>query len=143
MRWDGDGDDGPGDGDDVDDDPDDAWRDGDDDGGDSPLRGDSPTDFSLPELFFSLSIFRLMEAVEKLILDALVVFRSEGRITSKGSRRGATGAGATRGQGWVRACWPPLLPSARLRAPFWLHDLFPKILSSDFFWNFWSFLKEH
>ena len=65
MRWDGDGDDGADDGDGVDDDPDDAWRD-DDDGGDSPLReGNSLADFSLPELFFSLSGFRLVEAAEK------------------------------------------------------------------------------
>ena len=66
MRWDGDGDNGAGGDDDVDDDPDDARRDGDDGGGDSPVReGNSPTDFSLSELF-SLSHFRLMEAAEKL-----------------------------------------------------------------------------
>ena len=65
MRWDGGGDDGADEGDGVDDDPDDARRDGDDDGSVSPLReGNSPADFSLPELFFSLSGFRLMEAVE-------------------------------------------------------------------------------
>ena len=65
MRWDDDGDGGADGGDGVDDDPDDAWRDGDDDGGDSPLReGNSPTDFSLPEPFFSLSGFRLVEAAE-------------------------------------------------------------------------------
>ena len=53
MRWDGGGDDGADDGDGVDDDHDDARRDGDDDGSDSPLReGNSPADFSLPELFF-------------------------------------------------------------------------------------------
>ena len=70
MRWDSDGDDGDdgadgGDG--VDDDPDDAWRDGDDDRGDSPppLRaGNSPADFFLPEPFFSLSGFRLVDAAE-------------------------------------------------------------------------------
>ena len=65
MRWHGDGDDGADDGDGVNNDPDDAWRDGDDDGGDSPLReGNSLADFSLPELFFSLSGFRLVEAAE-------------------------------------------------------------------------------
>ena len=63
MRWEGDGDDGADGGDGVDDDPDDAWHDGDDDGGDSPLReGNSPTDFFLPEPFFSLSSFRLVGA---------------------------------------------------------------------------------
>ena len=52
MRWDDGGDDGA---DGGDDDPDDARHDGDDDGGNSPLReGNSLTDFSLPELFFSL-----------------------------------------------------------------------------------------
>ena len=90
MRWDGDGDGGADGGDGVDDDPDDARRNVDDDGGDSPLReGNSPGDFFLPELFFSLSVLRLVEAAEKLTLDAPDVFRSEGRSTSKGSRRGA------------------------------------------------------
>ena len=75
MRWDGDGDDGADDGDDVDDDPDDPWHDGDDDGGDSPLwEGNSTTDFSLPELFFSLSGFRLVEAAKKLLVDTPNVF---------------------------------------------------------------------
>ena len=93
MRWDGDGDDGPVDGYDVDDDPDDARRDGDDDGSNSPLReGNFPEDFSLPELFFSLSVFRLVEVAEKLTLDAPDVFTSEGRSKSKRSRREATGA---------------------------------------------------
>ena len=70
MRWDGDDDDGADDGDGGDDDPDDARRDGDDDGGDSTLReGNSPKDFSLPKLFFSLSGFRLVEAAEKLLVD--------------------------------------------------------------------------
>ena len=65
MRWDGGSDDGADDGDGVDDDPDDARRDGDDDGDDSPLReGNSLVDFSLPEPFFSLSGFRLVEAAE-------------------------------------------------------------------------------
>ena len=65
MRWDGDGDDGADGVDGVDDDLDDAWCDGDDDGGDSLLReGNSPADFSLPEPFFSLSGFRLVEAAE-------------------------------------------------------------------------------
>ena len=85
MRWDDGGDDGADDGDGVDDDPDDAWRDGDDDGGDSPLReGNSPADFSLPELFFSLSGFRLVEAAEKFLFDTPDVFRSKSR-----HRRGA------------------------------------------------------
>ena len=92
MRWDGGGDDGADDGDGVDDDPDEARRDGDDDGGDSPLReGNSPADFSLPELFFSLSGFHLVEAAEKFLFDTLDVFRSKGSSTPKGSRRGATG----------------------------------------------------
>ena len=65
MRWDSGGDDGADDGDVVDDAPDDAWCDGDDDGGDSPLwEGNSPTDFSLSEPFFSLCGFRLVEAAE-------------------------------------------------------------------------------
>ena len=139
MRWDGGGDDGADDGDGVDDDPDDAQRDGYDDGGDPPLReGNSPADFSLPEPFFSLSGFRLAEAAEKLFVDAPDGFRSKGNSTPKGSRRGATGAraGPTRGRGL------PLLPGARLRAPFWLRDLFHKILSSEFFWNFWSFRRQ-
>ena len=77
MRWDDGGDDGADGGDDVDDDPDDARHDGDDDGGDPPLReGNSTTVFSLPELFFSLSGFRLVEAAEKLFVDAPNVFRS-------------------------------------------------------------------
>ena len=88
MRWDGSGDDGADDGDGVDDDPDDARR----DGGDSPLReGNSPADFSLPELFFSLSGFRLVEAAEIFLFDAPDVFRSRVNNTPKGSRRGATG----------------------------------------------------
>ena len=93
MRWDGGGDDGAGGGDDVDDDPDDARRDDDDDGGDSPLREEnSPADFSLPEPFFSLFGFRLVEAAEKFLFDAPDVFRSGVSNTPKGSRRGATGA---------------------------------------------------
>ena len=65
MRWGDDDDEGVVDGDDVDDDPDDARRDGDDDGGDFALReGISPTDFSLSELFFFLSGFRLAEAAK-------------------------------------------------------------------------------
>ena len=88
MRWDDGGDDGADGGDDVDDDSDDAWRDGDDDGGDSPLReGNSPVVFSLPELFFSLSGFCLVEVAEKLLVDTPVIFRSMGGNTPKGSRR--------------------------------------------------------
>ena len=93
MRWDGDGDDGADDGDGVDDDPDDARRDGDDDDGDPPLwEGNYPADFSLSELFFSMSGFRLVEAAEKLLVDTPDVFRSMGGNTPKGSRRGAIGA---------------------------------------------------
>ena len=123
-------------GDGVDDDPDDAWCDGDDDGGDSPLReGNLPAIFSLLELFFSLSGFRFVEVAEKLFVDAPDVFRSMGGNTPKGAGGGpqGQGAGPTRGQGWARSCWPPLLPGAHLHAPFWLRDLFPKILSSEFF----------
>ena len=80
MIWDGGGDDGADGGDDVDDDPDDARHDGDDDGGDSPLHeGNFPAVFSLPELFFSLSGFRLVEAAEKFLFDTPPdVFRSRG-----------------------------------------------------------------
>ena len=96
MGWDGNDDDGADGGDDVDDDPDDARRDGDDDGGDSLLRdGNSPANFSLSELFFSLSGFRLVEAAEKFLFDAPDVFRSRVNNTPKGRRRGATG---TRGR---------------------------------------------
>ena len=72
MRWDGGGDDGDDeDDDDVDDDPDDARRDGDDDDGDSPPPGGKfPGRFLPAELFFSLSGFRLVEAAEKLSVDA-------------------------------------------------------------------------
>ena len=86
MRWDDGGDDGA---DGGDDDPDDARHDGDDDGGDSPLReGNSPAVFSLPELFFSLSGFRLVEAAEKLFVDTPMVLGQREVIR----RRGATGA---------------------------------------------------
>ena len=94
MRCDGDGDDGADGGDDVDDDPDDAQRDGDDD----------DSDFSLPELFFSLSGFRLVQAAEKFIFDTPDVFRSKGSNTPKRSRRGATGA---RGGSLELASVPP------------------------------------
>ena len=60
-----------------------------------PLReGNSTIDFSLPELFFSLSGFRLVEAAEKLLVDIPDVFRSRGINSPKGSRRGGH-----RGQG--------------------------------------------
>ena len=60
-----------------------------------PLReGNSPTDFSLPELFFSLSSFCLVEAAEKFLVDAPDVFRSRVKNTPKGRRRGATGTRA-------------------------------------------------
>ena len=85
MRWDDGGDDGADGGDDVDDDPDDARRDGDDD------DADSPAVFNLPELFFSLSGFHLVEAAEKFFVDGPDVFRSRGNSTPKGRRRGATG----------------------------------------------------
>ena len=65
-----------------------------------PLReGNSPADFSLPELFFSLSGFRLVEAAEKLMVDTPNVFRSIGGNTPKGARGGpqGPGAGPTRG----------------------------------------------
>ena len=131
MRWDGGGVDGADDGDGVDDDPDDARRDGDDDGGDSPLwEGNFSVDFSLSELFFSLSGFRLVEVAEKFLFDTPDVFRSKGSSTPKGSRRGATG---TRGGPHPRLQVVPrqgvaLPPVARLFAPFWLRDLFPEIL---------------
>ena len=120
-------------GDDVDDDPDDARRDGDDDGGDSLLReGNSPAVFSLPELFVSLSGFRLVEAAEKLLVHTPDVFRSIGDNTPKGSRRGATGA---RGGPHPRPevgprQGAPLPPGAPLRSPFRPRDLFFKIMTS-------------
>ena len=62
MKRKGAGDDGDGGGDD--DDPDEVQRDDDDDSP-SPLReGISPTDFSLPESFFSLCCSCLVEAAE-------------------------------------------------------------------------------
>ena len=92
MSWDGGGDDGADGGDDVDDDPDDARHDGNDDGADFPLQeGISPVDFSLPESFFFLYGFRLAEAAEKVLVDATDIFRSKGRSTPKGHRRGAQG----------------------------------------------------
>ena len=82
MRWDDGGDDGAEGGDDVDDDPDDARHDG--DGGDCPLReGNSPTVFSLLELFFALSGFRLAEAAEKLFVDTPDGFRSKGSVAPR------------------------------------------------------------
>ena len=75
MIWDGGGDDGGDGGDDVDDDPDDARHDG----------GNSLADFSLPELFFSMSGFRLVEAAEKFLVDAPDIFRSGVSNTPKGS----------------------------------------------------------
>ena len=93
MRWGDDDDEGAGDGDDVDDDSDDARHDGDDDDGDFPLwEGISQTDFSLLELFFFLSGFRLAEVAEYFFVDAPDIFRSKGSNTPMGSRRGATGA---------------------------------------------------
>ena len=57
---------------------------------DFPLQeGNSPVVFSLPELSFSLSGFRLVAAAEKLFVPD--VFRSKGSSTPKGSRKGATG----------------------------------------------------
>ena len=64
TKW-SDGDDDAGGGYDDDDDPDEVQGVGDDDGNDFPLReGISPADFSLPESFFSLCCFRLVEAAE-------------------------------------------------------------------------------
>ena len=74
-----------------------------------------------------------------------LMFLGQGEVTR---RRGAgggphgPGAGPTRGLGWTRGRGPPLLPGARLRAPFWLRDLFPKIIISEFFCNFWSFRSQ-
>ena len=101
--------------------PDDARRDGDDDGGDSPLReGNSLAVFSLPELFFSLSGFRLVEATKNyssippMFLGQRIVVRQRG---AGGGPQGP-GVGPTHGQGWTRGSRPPLLPGARLCAPF-------------------------
>ena len=99
MRWDDGGDDGADGGDDVD--TDDAWRDGDDDGSDSPpLReGNSPADFSLSKLFFSLSGFRLV-ARRKNYSSILPMFLGQWEVIR---RRGTgwgpqgPGAGPTRG----------------------------------------------
>ena len=126
MRWDGGDDDGADGGDDVDDDPDDARRDGDDDGGDAPLReGTSPADFSLPELFFSLSGFRLMEAAEKFLVDTPDIFRSIIRRRGDGEGPQGPGAGPYRDPRWARDRGSPLPPVARLFAPFCFRDLFP------------------
>ena len=135
MRWDDGGDDGVDGGYDVDDDPDDARRDGDDDGSDSPLReGNYPVVFSLPELFFSLSSFRLVEAAEKLFVDTPDVFRSKGSNTPKGSQRGphGPGAGTTCGLGWARGrgrLCPLELASMR---PFGSVTYFPKSYPPNF-----------
>ena len=72
------------------------------------------------------------------------VFRSKGSSTPKGSWRGATG---TRGRPHPRLQVGPqqgssLPPVARLFAPFWLRDLFPEILCSEFSWNFWGFRSQ-
>ena len=80
------------------------------------------TDFSQSKLFFSLSVFRLVEAAEKLTLDALDVFRSEGRSTSKGSRRGAPPA-ARGGPAAVGLPCSLVLVSVR---PFGSMTYFPK-----------------
>ena len=126
MRWDGGGDDGADDGDGVDDDPDDARRDGDDDGGDSPLReGNSSADFSLPEFFFSLSGFRLMEAAKKFLFDPLDVFRSKGSSTPKGSHRGQRRAPPAARGGPAAAGRPCSLELASVR-PFGYVTYFPK-----------------
>ena len=94
MRWDGGGDDGADDGDGVDDDPDDARRDGDDDGDDSPLReGNSPADFSLPELFFSLSGFLLVEAAENSSLIPPMFLGQGSVIRRRGAGKGPQGPG--------------------------------------------------
>ena len=119
MRWDGCG---------VDDDPNDARRNGDDDGGVSPLReGNFPADFSLPELFFSLSGCRLVEAEEKFLIDPPDVFRSRVNNTLKRAGEGpqGPGAGPSHGPRWARGRGSPLPPVARLFAPFWFRDLFP------------------
>ena len=128
MRWDGGGDGGADGGDDVDDDPDDARHDGDDDGGGSPLReGNFSAVFSLPELFVSLSGFRLVEAEEKFFVDTPDFFRSKVNNTPKGRRRGATGtrAGPCRDPRWACGRGSHLSPVAHLFAPFWFCDLFP------------------
>ena len=65
-----DGDDGDGVVDDGDDDPDEVRRDDDDDGDDFPLReGIPPADSCLPESFFSLCGFRLVEVTEYFLDD--------------------------------------------------------------------------
>ena len=149
MRWDGGGDDGADDGDGIDDDPDDARRDGNDDGGYSPPppsgreipRQFSPC-WSSSSLCLVFASWRRRKNYSSMPPD---VFRSKGSSTPKGSRRGpqGPGAGPTHGQGWTRGSRPPLLPGARLRPPllprarlhppFWQCDLFPKIISSQFF----------
>ena len=48
-----------------------------------------PADFFLPEPFFSLSGFRLVEAAEKFFVDTPDIFRSRVSNTPKGRRRGA------------------------------------------------------
>ena len=50
-------------------------------------EGNSPANFSLPKLFFSLSGFRLVEAAKKLLVYTPKVFRSMGGNTPKGGHR--------------------------------------------------------
>ena len=75
-----------------------------------PLReGNPPADFSLPQLFFSLSGFCLVEAVEKLFIDTPMVLGQREVIRRRGAG-GGLGAGPTHGLGWTRGRGPPLLP---------------------------------
>ena len=102
-----------------------------------PLReGNSPAVFSLLELSFSLSGFRLVEAAEKNFVDALDVFRSKGSSMPKGSRRGATGA---RG-GPAAAGRPCSLELASVR-PFGSVTNSQKYLSPNFS-AIWSFQRQ-
>ena len=84
-------------------------------------------------------------SIPPMVLGQRVIVCQRGAGGATGARGGshprpgaATYRGSTPGRGW----WPPLLPGARLRAPFWLLDLFPKIFISEFFWNFWSFRRQ-
>ena len=101
----------------------------------SPLReGISPADLSLPESFFSLCCFRLVEAAE-YFLWLSPRFRVYGDEVREG---GASEVGqghhtwAGRGQGWSRAqgCCGTLL--AHLSLPFWLTPSSDKIGTSVF-----------
>ena len=131
-------------GDDVDDDPDDARRDGDDDGIDFPLR-EGAWQISPCRSSSSFCLVSASQRRRNISLRSAPTFLGQRQLIHwRGAGGGPQrpGAGPSRGQRWARGLGSPLHLVARLRAPFWLCDLFPKILSSEFFWNFWSFRRQ-